>query len=79
MFSTSLIILLILSSNSPRYFVPATNVAVETERILLERRDSGTKPNTILFAKASTIAVFPTPASPISNGLFLLLLRDFAS
>ena len=36
---------------------------------------SGTFPDTIFCAKPSTIAVLPTPGSPIRHGLFLFL-RD---
>src|ERR1039458_6922196 len=37
------------------------------------RSDSGTSPSTILGARPSTIAVLPTPGSPIRTGLFLVL------
>ena len=36
------------------------------------RSDSGTSPATIRCARPSTIAVLPTPGSPISTGLFLV-------
>ncbi len=36
-------------------------------------KNSGTLPLATLWAKPSTIAVFPTPASPISTGLFFVL------
>ena len=36
------------------------------------RSDSGTSPFTIRWARPSTIAVLPTPGSPISTGLFLV-------
>ena len=35
---------------------------------------SGTSPDAISCANPSTIAVFPTPGSPIKHGLFLFLL-----
>src|ERR1700677_3532046 len=38
------------------------------------RNDSGTSPETIRRARPSTIAVLPTPGSPISTGLFLVRL-----
>ena len=38
-------------------------------------RPSGTSPRTIRCAKPSTMAVLPTPGSPISTGLFFVL-RD---
>ena len=76
--SNSVIILFILSSNSPRYLVPATSEAVDIDIILFLL--SG--PYVLLFvsilASSSTMAVFPTPASPISNGLFFVL-RDSIS
>src|ERR1019366_4066954 len=36
------------------------------------RSDSGTSPETIRWARPSTIAVLPTPGSPISTGLFFV-------
>ena len=36
------------------------------------RRPSGTSPSTIRWARPSTIAVLPTPGSPIRTGLFLV-------
>ena len=41
-----------------------------TIRLLL--RPSGTSPRTILVARPSTMAVFPTPGSPMSTGLFFV-------
>ena len=38
----------------------------------LPARVCGTSPSTIRWARPSTIAVLPTPASPISTGLFLV-------
>ena len=40
--------------------------------ISLSRSDSGTSPLTIRWASPSTMAVLPTPGSPISTGLFLV-------
>ncbi len=60
------------SSNSPRYFAPATIAArsrLSTRRPL---RESGTSPATTRCARPSTTAVLPTPGSPISTGLFLV-------
>ena len=60
------------SSNSPRYFAPATIAArsrLSTRRPL---RESGTSPATTRWASPSTTAVLPTPGSPISTGLFLV-------
>ena len=40
---------------------------------VLSRSPSGTSPRTMRWARPSTIAVLPTPGSPISTGLFLVL------
>ena len=64
----------ILSSNSPRYFVPATMVVMFKEINLLFKRTLATFLLTILCAIASTIAVLPTPGSPRIIGLFFLRL-----
>ena len=63
-----------LSSNSPRYFAPASNKPRSSIRITLFSNDRGTSLFTILWAKPSIKAVLPTPGSPISIGLFLVLL-----
>ncbi len=60
------------SSNSPRYFAPATIAARSRETRRLPRNDSGTSPATIRWARPSTTAVLPTPGSPIRTGLFLV-------
>ena len=60
------------SSNSPRYFVPATTVPISSDITRLSFRVSGTSLLTIACAKPSAIAVLPTPGSPISTGLFLV-------
>ena len=60
---------LIRSSNSPRNFVPATISDKSTWIIRFPTSDPGTSFFTIRSASPSTIAVFPTPASPISTGL----------
>ena len=39
---------------------------------LRSRSDSGTSPETMRWARPSTIAVLPTPGSPIRTGLFLV-------
>ena len=62
------------SSNSPRYFAPATNAPKSKENRILSFRLSGTSPRTIRSANPSAIAVLPTPGSPISTGLFLVFL-----
>ncbi len=60
------------SSNSPRYLEPATMAPMSTATSRLFRRPSGTSPATMRWASPSTIAVLPTPGSPISTGLFLV-------
>ena len=74
LFITSSKVLLILSSNSPLYFVPATMADKSIVTTLFPLIVSGTLPSTILSAIASTMAVFPTPGSPIIQGLFLVRL-----
>ena len=66
------------SSNSPRYFVPATNEAISKLIILLFFKANGTSLKAIICANCSTIAVFPTPASPIKIGLFFVLLAKIS-
>ena len=68
----SRITFLILSSNSPRYLVPATIPDRSRVRTRFPRTDSGTIPVAICSARPSTIAVLPTPGSPIRHGLFLV-------
>ncbi len=63
------------SSNSPRNLAPATRLPISSEKISRFFKDAGTSPLNILIAKPSAIAVLPTPASPISTGLFFVL-RD---
>ena len=72
---TSLSTALSRSSNSPRYFAPATSDPMSSANTVLSRRPSGTSPSVMRCARPSTIAVLPTPGSPISTGLFLVL-RD---
>ena len=60
------------SSNSPRYLEPATIAPRSSAKSRLSLRPSGTSPLTIRRARPSTIAVLPTPGSPISTGLFLV-------
>ena len=62
------------SSNSPRNLAPARSAPKSREYSIFSLRDSGTSPATIRRAKPSTMAVFPTPGSPIRTGLFLLRL-----
>ncbi len=60
------------SSNSPRYFAPATIAPRSSAISDLPRSESGTSPATIRCASPSTTAVLPTPGSPMSTGLFLV-------
>ena len=61
-----------LSSNSPRYLVPAIIAAMSSIITRRSSRWSGTSSCTMRCARPSTIAVLPTPGSPISTGLFLV-------
>src|SRR5436305_730448 len=60
------------SSNSPRYFEPASRAPMSSAQTRLPFRPSGTSPATIRCASPSAIAVLPTPGSPIRTGLFLV-------
>ena len=60
------------SSNSPRYFAPAISAPMSSAITRRSRSDSGTSPETMRWARPSTIAVLPTPGSPISTGLFFV-------
>ena len=63
------------SSNSPRYLAPAISAPISKENTVLSFRFSGTSLRTIRCASPSTMAVLPTPGSPIRTGLFFVL-RD---
>ena len=58
------------SSNWPRYLVPAMTAAMSSESTRWSRSTSGQSPLAIRSASPSTIAVLPTPGSPMSTGLF---------
>ena len=60
------------SSNSPRNLAPATSAPRSRVSTRLSRNESGTSPATMRRASPSTMAVLPTPGSPISTGLFLV-------
>ena len=60
------------SSNWPRYWVPATSEVTISSTTRLPRNGSGTSPASMRWARPSTMAVFPTPGSPINTGLFFL-------
>jgi hypothetical protein len=60
------------SSNSPRYLAPASIEPMSSAISRLFLRPSGTSPSTMRWARPSTMAVLPTPGSPMSTGLFLV-------
>ena len=60
------------SSNSPRNLAPAISEPISSDSTRLFFKPSGTSPLIIRCARPSTIAVLPTPGSPISTGLFLV-------
>ena len=60
------------SSNSPRYLAPAINAPRSNDNTRLSFRLSATSPLMMRWANPSTMAVLPTPGSPISTGLFLV-------
>ena len=60
------------SSNSPRYLAPAIIDPMSRLITRLPCSPSGTSPSTIRWARPSTMAVLPTPGSPMSTGLFLV-------
>ena len=64
------------SSNSPRYLAPAISAPISSDRRRLVLEPSGTSPRTMRCARPSTMAVLPTPGSPISTGLFLVRRRE---
>ena len=75
-FLSSSIMALILSSNCPLYFVPATSEPISKVRILLFSKVWETFLCTIFKASPSAIADLPTPGSPIRTGLFFFLLES---
>ena len=74
--SISSMIFLRRSSNSPRYFVPATSEPMSSVSRRLPSSVSGTSPATMRWARPSTMAVLPTPGSPMRAGLFLVRGED---
>ena len=60
------------SSNSPRYFEPASSAPMSSAMTRRPLSDSGTSPLTIRCASPSTMAVLPTPGSPMRTGLFFV-------
>ena len=72
-FFTSSITAFKRSSNSPLYFAPAIKALISRAITRLFARLVGTSRFTIICARPSTIAVFPTPGSPSNIGLFFVL------
>jgi hypothetical protein len=60
------------SSNSPRNFAPAIRAPMSSDSTRLPRRPSGTSSWMMRWANPSTMAVLPTPGSPINTGLFFV-------
>ena len=60
------------SSNSPLNLEPATSAPMSSASTRLSLSSSGALPETMHCASPSAIAVLPTPAPPISTGLFLV-------
>ena len=75
---SSLMMVRIRSSNCPLYFVPATTVDISRDTILLSKRIRDTLRLIIRSASPSTMALFPTPGSPINTGLFFFRDRIWA-
>mmetsp|Transcript_11215 Transcript_11215/g.31372 ORF Transcript_11215/g.31372 Transcript_11215/m.31372 type:complete len:243 (-) Transcript_11215:350-1078(-) len=69
---TSFITDLSRSSNSPLYLAPAISEPISREIRRTSRRVFGTSCFTMRCASPSTMAVLPTPGSPISTGLFFV-------
>ena len=70
--SISLIRARMRSSNCPRYFVPATTAAMSRLMMRLLNSTGDVWCLHIICAKPSTMALLPTPGSPIRIGLFFL-------
>ena len=58
------------SSNCPLYLVPAMSEDISRAMMRLSSKAEGTFMDTIRSASPSTMAVLPTPGSPMSIGLF---------
>ena len=72
----SLITRLMRSSNSPLYLEPATMPPISRETSRFPLIESGTLSFMSICASPSTIAVLPTPGSPMRQGLFLVRLES---
>ena len=62
------------SSNSPRNLLPATIPAMSRATRLLPFSSPGTSPEAMRCPRPSAMAVLPTPAPPMSTGLFFVRL-----
>ncbi len=70
-FSSALSTALMRFSKSPRNLVPASSAPMSSEYTVEPSSGLGASPLWIFCASPSTMAVFPTPASPMRSGLFL--------
>ena len=77
--ASSLRMAFILSSNCPRYFVPATIDARSSATTRLLKSTLETFLFVIRRARPSAMADLPTPGSPISTGLFFLRLDSICA
>ena len=75
-FFTSSMSLRTRSSNCPLNCVPATRVAMFSVTMRLFSKGTGTFLVAMSCAIPSTTAVFPTPGSPMSTGLFFFLRQS---
>ena len=73
LFSISLIRVLMRSSNCPRYLVPATMPAMSRAITRLLKSTGEVCFLAMNMASPSTMALLPTPGSPMSIGLFFFL------
>ena len=76
--SNSFIRFFTLSSNCPLYLVPATILAISSATTRLLCNTEETLPDVINCANPSTIALLPTPGSPINIGLFFFLRHNIS-
>ena len=70
--SSSLMSALMRSSNCPRYFVPATMDVMSRLTSRLPKSTGDVRRRAMSCASPSTMALFPTPGSPMRMGLFFL-------
>ena len=67
------------SSNCPLYLVPATIDVMSKLTTLLLNKTGDVFLCAISCARPSTMALFPTPGSPINIGLFFFLLQSIST